>query len=199
MAVPNSQTYIISGALPGGEKFSCGWWGPLSPTEQSAAADAATVAGLTPFQAFLNAAKVLWGTGTSATQLTVRQYGSSGQLTDVGSVGLSGYAGSVGAIANQVALVVSFRTANFTRSGRGRMYLPATGTAVGTNGKLAGTSQRQAIADAAADLMDSTDGAVASEKLGSLIPITTVLVGDVPDTVRSRRDKLVESYVSASV
>ena len=36
MPVANSQQYIIGFSLPGGEKAAMGWWGPLSPAEQSA-------------------------------------------------------------------------------------------------------------------------------------------------------------------
>lgn len=115
---------------------------------------------------------------------------------------------------NQVAGVVSWVT-NVARgrASKGRIYIPnPTMQTVDTTGMFneTGATSTQSVATQAAAFIanlnnqpgvDSLGGAasVVSRIDGSVHPIQAVRVGSVPDTMRSRRNALVETYVSAAV
>jgi hypothetical protein len=103
----------------------------------------------------------------------------------------------------QVALTVSLRTSLPTRAGRGRFYLPGMSTSVLANGRLAAANQT-AVLNASARMLNSLIDAGATPGVwttGLLNPriINRVEVGDVFDTQRRRRDKLVESRVALPI
>lgn len=87
---------------------------------------------------------------------------------------------------------------------RGRFYLPpgVVGN-VGTDGLLLSTI-RTRINTWAAQYLNALKGAgvvpcVWSRSLGALTPVTSVRTGDRIDTIRSRRNKGVEAYISAVI
>jgi hypothetical protein len=96
---------------------------------------------------------------------------------------------------NQIAIVISWRTAFSGRSYRGRTYVgPCAVAARGPNAVIA-TAQRDAILAAAQALRTglSTDQyslVVYSRKLFGASPITSALVGPYFDTQRRRRSVL---------
>lgn len=108
----------------------------------------------------------------------------------------------------QDALVVSLRTDRPGARGRGRLYWPAWGATLSGNWKLsspvpatvAGDArtlllaiQAQILAEAAANLIsDVPQLAVRSRTYHESIQVTTLVVGDVLDTQRRRRDALPE-------
>lgn len=107
---------------------------------------------------------------------------------------------------NEVAHVMSLRTATSTRSTRGRMYLPGMHSGLLTDDARMATADMLDVANAAADyLADITVGAttftsvVASATASVLTPVLAVAVGDVPDAQRRRRDKLREAYQVAQI
>jgi hypothetical protein len=107
---------------------------------------------------------------------------------------------------NEVAWVVSLRTATAGRRTRGRMYLPAPSKGqVNDQGRYS-TDRCVSIATAAATLLGGWSSgathytAVVASATGSLMtPVLTVAVGDVPDVQRRRRDRLVEGYSTHAV
>jgi len=111
--------------------------------------------------------------------------------------------GSGAALPPQVAVCVSLRTALPTRAGRGRFFLPAPIVTVSSAGRIGSTPRGQILAAAEGMLQSLSDSgypAVVYHRNDlTTTSVTTVKVGDVFDTIRRRRDKLIESYVSAAV
>jgi hypothetical protein len=200
VAVPNTSRYVVEGSLPGGEAFAFGWaaTGPNQGTVNAQAAVDATLAS-SQFAAFLAAIKVIANTGCAFQRLRLYVYGNGGLLVDSAFAAITGVSGTGSPkLPNQCALAVSLRSAINTRSGRGRMYLPATGATVdATTGKM--TNSLATIASTTAALMASTQGQIASETQAISRPVVRVSVGDVVDTIRARRNRLVEAYTNANV
>lgn len=123
--------------------------------------------------------------------------------TQVATVQVAGTA-TVGNLPPQCSIVVSLRTAFASRSDRGRYYLPAISSDQLTPaGRLSSTPQNAILsAVVAAHSAEILVGAgcplvVYSRKNRAVEPVVSIDVGDVIDTQRRRRDKLVESRVSA--
>lgn len=110
----------------------------------------------------------------------------------------------------QTAAVVSLRTPLAGASGRGRVYWPATGVQI-TPANLRMESSQQGFtltgtktffADIKTAITASVPDvilAVWSRKLNTTLGVTRMLVGDVLDTQRRRRDTLVESYMQVDI
>lgn len=112
----------------------------------------------------------------------------------------------VGALPPQAGVVVSLGTAVSGASKRGRYYLPPMSVSVlAATGRLDSGVQADLLAavTAAHAAEISVSGGqpllVYSRKLHSVEPVVTLRIGDVIDTQRRRRDKLVENYVAASI
>jgi hypothetical protein len=104
---------------------------------------------------------------------------------------------------NQLAPVVSLRTAKATRAGRGRFYLPPFGEDQTTAGLLLATPRGQ-VATAAQKMIQSLNGAgytVGIFHRGSITQdaVVSVDVSNVVGTQRRRRDKIVPVRSSLSV
>lgn len=106
----------------------------------------------------------------------------------------------------QVALAVTLRTA--VRRGlasRGRFYIPAPGRLVQSDGRIS-AADATSTASAATALLNGLntalpgwDPCVASRtREGDLRPVTHVSVGRVYDTIRTRRNGLLEEYVDGA-
>lgn len=100
----------------------------------------------------------------------------------------------------QCAPVVSFRTALMSRSGRGRIYAPSLAVNQIANGRMIPAAQA-ALADGALGMLQALDNAgqapvIYHRAAGNTTPITSLDVGDVIDTQRRRRNKLVEARTS---
>lgn len=103
----------------------------------------------------------------------------------------------------QVALVVSLRTAMATRAGRGRFYLPPLAVSTVADGRLSSTAQGT-VSSAVEAFLTSLGGAsltpvVRGRSTHTSTPITRYDVGDVFDTQRRRRDKLIETRIGGTV
>lgn len=103
----------------------------------------------------------------------------------------------------QCATVISLLTASATRHGRGRFYLPPLSATFLLNGKLNSTAMTT-LDTAWTAFFDSlnTDGVspVVRNRTGHIsTPVTGARVGDVIDTQRRRRNKLVETYTAIAV
>lgn len=103
----------------------------------------------------------------------------------------------------QVALAVSLDTDRRGPTGRGRIYVPNPTINVGATGRITAANATAAVT-AAANFLNALNGiqnlgsvCIASSK-GYNSLVTSVRVGDVLDTIRSRRNQISEVY-SASV
>lgn len=139
-------------------------------------------------------------TQTSATEIDPLTGKNLGQVvTAEALVGTD----ATGPVPPQCAVVVSLRTALFNKSGRGRFYLPSLATDKVAAGRILGTAVTQ-ITTAAQKMVQSLNGAgytvcVYHRKTKTHDNVVTVNVGDVFDTQRRRRDKLVEARTSLAV
>jgi len=128
---------------------------------------------------------------------------TDGQLTRVEVVlALTGVAAGE-MLPYQCATVISLLTDSATRHGRGRFYLPplATGT---VDGGLISAATITSLDTAWTAFFDSlnTDGLnpVVRNRTGHVsTPVTSARVGNVFDTQRRRRNKLVEVYTAIAV
>jgi hypothetical protein len=139
-------------------------------------------------------------TSSSATEIDALTGKNLGQvITAEALVGTD----ATGPVPPQCCVVVSLRTAVFNKSGRGRFYLPAISTDKLTAGRITGTVVTQ-IVTASQKMIQSLNGAGYTVCVYHRGPrthdnVVTINVGDVMDTQRRRRDKLVEVRTSLSV
>lgn len=103
----------------------------------------------------------------------------------------------------QCAPVVSLRTAQLSRSGRGRFYAPSLATTQIDGGRMLAGAQT-ALADSAQDLLQALEAGgqapvIYHRGAGTTTNVTSIDVGDVIDTQRRRRNKLVEARVSRPI
>lgn len=130
---------------------------------------------------------------------------ADGSLLDIGMAGPA-YAGSdiEGPLPPQVREVLTMRTAVLTSDGRGRMYLPTLAHDNLTTEGLMPDSTRDQIVSSVGDAFTAAhaaavQAAVYSPKLHAVNAVTSVDCGNVYDTQRRGRDKLVESRTSQAV
>ena len=149
------------------------------------------LADLPPEVAFIEAstAEITIATGVQVTR-------RSDTRTEVGTSAADG-------LPCQIAPVVSLRTDLATRAGRGRFYAPSPAVDTQVQGRMGATAQGH-LADAASDMLSSLlgDGYVPvlySRTTHTTNEITSLDVGDVLDTQRRRRSKLVEVRTSRTV
>lgn len=112
----------------------------------------------------------------------------------------------------QTALVCSLRTATPQASGRGRLYWPAVGAGISASTFRLNNPTTGDVAEAMSSyLTDICDAAQANLTTGgtipfgvsvysptkrTLTPVTKIMVGDVLDVQRRRRDALAETYAT---
>lgn len=209
---------VIHGKLDGGEEVAHTFHlvnNSADPTDMQAAADAGAAA----WEAFLNTSM---GTGAG----TPRQFLSNHLTYDEARASLIHYAPPAKPVTNipteyspitdpgngsphtplpyQVACGLTFRTAKRGPRYRGRVFLgPLDSGILASTGQfnpgfvleLAQAFHTQFMADAT--LNGIGNFAVVSQKFGTSEWITGVDVGQVPDTIRSRRRSLPETYQNA--
>lgn len=112
----------------------------------------------------------------------------------------------------QSAVVISMRTDTPSASGRGRIYWPALGAQIGSTLRLSSPTTEQLAQDAATylngvqtALQNASEGfpswttmplAVRSKTTKTTPHVRRLMVGDVIDTQRRRRDALPENYAT---
>jgi len=103
----------------------------------------------------------------------------------------------------QCSLVASWRSDTATRGGRGRMYLPAMATSIMSGGKASAGTITTVVAAVKAmmDVLvaDAQTPVLYSRLTHTTTAITKFDVGDVIDTQRRRRDKLIEVRTSSAL
>lgn len=153
--------------------------------------------------------------------VTLYAMGSDGKVinTDVGpakavavpTAAVDG-ANAGGLLPIQNTVVLSLRTPNTTRRGRGRIYLPGATTAIvgTTDGLINNTLIRGNIATAGKDLLNDlksgtfgVDAVLRPVVIGSpyttYFRVTQVKVGNVVDSQRRRRRNITEAYSTVSL
>jgi len=107
----------------------------------------------------------------------------------------------------QTSIVISLRTSQVGASGRGRLYVPATGMQIGSANLRPTTATVQAFLTGAYITLGSMTTAIRatfaganlavwSRKLAVANNVTALQVGDILDVQRRRRDVLVEGYTN---
>lgn len=107
-----------------------------------------------------------------------------------------------------VAAVLSLRTGLAGRRFRGRMYWPALANTINTTGRFTSTVTGN-LAGQAGEILTTlaAEGPGGDVPLVSVVsaagdlvtPVTAISVGDVPDSMRSRRDALDEVYTTVNL
>jgi hypothetical protein len=202
----------IQGQMPGGEVWS------INPVyRMNVQGQAVTVTQLQAIVTAVNAIAVpttlraVFNTSTTITGCRVEARSNTGVLQALAegtrATATSGTGGNDHPYQN--ALVVSLRSPLAGASGRGRLYLPATGipiinttlrpssTIVGQS--LTGAKQYlQAIQTAVTGQVTDCILAVWSRKLSTTLGVTRIQMGDVLDTQRRRRDAVIENISELS-
>lgn len=203
---------IIRGTLPGSEVWSCGLAfvsdgmtsAPISQTDMNALATAISAIDVPP------SLRTMMSTSAAVIGARVEHRSSGGTLISVGEGARSTPLIGAGQATKpaQCSFVVSLRTPVPGRSGRGRVYWPALGAPmVPTSLRMTMLSVEETIdgfrtyTRAMRTAIDTTLGsgnsvlAVRSERQQTEHWVSVIEGGDVIDTQRRRRDKLVENRV----
>jgi len=149
--------------------------------------------------------KQLYPAATTVDELVTTQLNAStgkNELQAISNPALVG-TGSGNALPPQTAICVSLRTALPTRAGRGRFFLPAPIVGESSVGRINATGQGQ-VALAVKGMFQSMAGdlypiVIFHRDSLTTDPVISIDVGDVFDTIRRRRDKLVETRVSEAL
>lgn len=201
----------ISGGLASNtERWSTGFWFgaelPLTPPSPAEVQEWATALATNLPTAVSGSLRNALGTpGTIDTVNTYFYADLTGPATLSGAAPLTLAGLGTPATPLPTSVVGSLRTGRAGRRYRGRAYWPAVALAVLPSGRFDSTvatalpARFVALAKAievaypgAADIRLS----VASKVAGEVTPVTSISVGDVPDTQRRRRDGLIEAYTT---
>lgn len=125
---------------------------------------------------------------------------TGGQLTGAESTRSDAGTSEATCLPFQCAPVVTLRTSTLSRAGRGRFYAPSLAVDQVAAGRMT-TAARDTLADAAEDLVQGLTSAGGNLVIyhrgpGTTSTVTSLDVGDVIDTQRRRRNKLIEARTS---
>lgn len=209
MGVPNGVLKLVySGLLASGaERWACSLWfngytdiGGSSGTSYDGTHESTGTA----YVAWRTAMLQLMRPEDSMQQVDAYFYSGGVATQHATAPAVHAGAGSVNTMPTQVAAVMTLRTALATRSGRGRIYLPARAVGVTpASGLFSGTLVNTAV-DTLASWFTAQKAAgfpavVVSQTHGTFQPITTVDADGRPDIQRRRANKLVSTRHSAAV
>lgn len=194
---------IYRGTLHAAEEFSYS----IAMTGSGTLTDAVTAA--QDAHTAMHAASGFDGTfddGVAWVDVLVNQIPDGGGTVIDSAVGVAADAGSstAGALPNQCAIVVSKQTGFAGSRNRGRMFLPPPGVgALTASGRLSSTALT-ALAAGMTAFKNSIAGdgftlVLVSPSQSANTVITTLRIGDVIDTMRSRRNALAETYTNVAV
>lgn len=210
---------LLQGSLPGGEKWSVnpcfGETLNVADWDQSKGDATATAIGLLPLGTAMGKAK-----GDAAALVKVRLERRTDSNVLIGAAEANWAPSSGGSTASihpyQTSVVLSLRSTTPGRSGRGRLYWPATGaTLSGSTLRLSSPTTAElaagagtylkAIQTALHDGLDPSPSFGLYHELNVFSPthntrakVSRLEVGDVLDVQRRRRDSLVENRASVA-
>lgn len=214
MPIANVIRVSILGSLPNGEVWSVNpvWQiGGVSTAEDVTQADVVAMA--TAIAALVPPAGILGMLGSTTTlsgcRVEARRWdGTLAALAQASKVTPTAGTGS-NAHPYQTSIVTSLRTSGVGGSGRGRLYWPGTGQPLNPDLRIPSASTAT-IAAAAKTYLTSITGAMApsltnapvlsvwSRTNSSTLPVNSIIVGDIADVQRRRRDALVETSSSVT-
>lgn len=199
MGVPNSLTkLVISGSIAGGlERFAFSlWFSGYTAGGTAGGLDPTTLDGSTGFGAFRAAVLGLMRPEDSLDSYDAYFYTGGVAVThEQASVAHAGTS-SGSTHPPQIAVVMTLRTAVATRSGRGRIYLLASGVTIDPTTRRVSLSQVGAAVDGLAQFLRGVDASgggtavVVSQTHTSFSPIVSVDADQIADTQRRRRNAL---------
>lgn len=216
--MPYNRVHFDGNLGTSSERWSCsvafaslGFLGEPDPDELGGTANA-IMAQFEPGTGWPGTLRSMLGQNSTLNKVRVYYHPGPGQdATGAGESTAASVAGS-GTIINDftAALCVSLSTGQPGRSRRGRFYWPFLTAATENGGRISQVSVTSAARAAAFAGMLEAVGAqftslpeavpiVVSEALSELTIVRAVRVGDVLDTQRRRRDKLAETYGSATL
>mgnify|MGYP000852382979 FL=1 len=186
----------LEGTFPG-EVWSFGLY--TDSNLSVAAAQSSWMTGITNFWAEVTA--LLCTDVTTTRAVTVELDPATGkQLTGAEDTRADAGTSAATCLPFQCAPVVSLRTATLSRAGRGRFYAPSLAVDQVAAGRML-TTARDSLADGALALVQGVTSAggnvvIYHRASGTTTPVTSLDVGDVIDTQRRRRNKLIEARTS---
>lgn len=191
----------FGGQTAAGEQYLFSWWsesGASLDTVQDAAEAWASAFWIGGYDAFVTPGVTL----TSVTTGLIDQAtGQQLQLAE-GTTALSGVA-TGSALPGDVAIVVSLRTIQANRSGRGRFYLPQPAAVTLTaDGRMLIATAEFIVAELLAawtNYAGTGQPVVYSRTQRAINAVTTFNVGDLFDTQRSRENGLTEARSAANM
>lgn len=214
MPIANVIRVSILGANPNGEVWSVNpvWQiGGSSTSEDVTQADVVAMSTALAALTLSTAITGMWPLTTSLTGYRVEARRWNGQLAAQAESNrgtpIPGTSGTQHPF--QTSIVASLRTGAVGASGRGRLYFPATGLPLGSNLRPA-SGTVNSILLGVKTLLNAMTGAIApsltnapvlsvwSRKLATTNPVTSLLMGDVLDVQRRRRDALIEGISSTT-
>lgn len=194
----------LSGTLGSSEVWATSFWLDGYEEAEIDAAAAATVIAGGGGPAWTTAVSAAMSSGDAITAFDMYYYAGGTSATRHSHAAVTGRVGT-GASPHpkQIALAVSLRSANSSRSGRGRMFFPATGIPMATTGLVSGTAHT-GIASTLRDFFNTLRAGtvtpvVVSQTQSIARPVVSVDVDTVPDTIRARRARIVGTRTSYAV
>jgi hypothetical protein len=196
------------GHLPGGEKFTFG----IHVSGVAGAADDVLTAWTAQLAVLFNHDAGLGNTlkshisdqvGTDDAQVAELDDSTGFQVTKVMGTATNTGTNVGDPLPPQVSLAVSLRTSLATKAGRGRFYLPPLAVGASLAGELILAAQEAAVAGAQTALTGMATAGFPcvvyhrSDQTGTMV--NRIDVGNVFDTQRRRRNKLVETRLSATI
>ena len=203
---------VAFGTIPGGEQWT---WSMsfiqdivATPATPPTEVPAGVITALTTFH---QSSTVAMGSGVTLDGIKLNEIGPDGRYTNPTSSVEHFFETPVPAAGTiqlppQCAVAVSLLTDNKRGlAHRGRFYLPAIGQPTGPDGRLTTTRQSGLLTEAAA-LVASLNtalgpnfilGVTSDRRTGAQNTVTSLAVGRVVDTIRSRRRSLEEDYLTA--
>lgn len=192
--------HVLNGTFPGES------WSFTLHTEGSISIEAAQTAWVDAVTALIDGElDALISTTVEATEASTAEINqATGQQITKRQAGVSlpGVAVTT-TLPPQLAVCVSLRTNLATRAGRGRFYLPPFAVATVDVGRLLAASQDAAVTAVEAFFSslsgDSLQPVIYNRGPATLQDVTSFDIGDVFDTQRRRRNKLIEARDSGTV
>lgn len=206
--VQNYRVTLSGGLASGTERWSVGAWfsdpnqiAPPTPADVQGWATAVAAAIPTAVGGALRNALSTSGTIDLVNTYWYPSLSAAAGLSGSAPLAFTGLGTAIHPL--PTAMVASLKTGRAGRRYRGRSYWPAVGLTVDASGKFT-SADTTAIPQRFKDLFVAIEDAwpatgslelvVASKVADEVTPVTSISVGNVPDTQRRRRDGLIELY-----